>query len=242
MKIKKDWILKALQKGIFDLEGQFIYGSNYTFMVVGKFQDESFKAVYKPVRGERPLWDFPSQTLAQREVAAYLVSEALGWSLVPPTVFRLEESPMGPGSAQLFIEHDPEHHYFNFNAADRRYLPAIMVFDLLINNADRKAGHLLIDPEGALWLIDHGLCFHVEDKLRTVIWDHAGEPIPENLLADVQNLITQLEPEQSLAAALVPYLLPEEIHALQSRARSLIDYPFFPLPPEDRRAYPWPLV
>ena len=242
--MKKDiaWILEALQKGTFDLEGQFIYGSNYTFMVNCRYKDETFKAVYKPTRGERPLWDFPNQTLARREVAAYLVSEALGWSLIPPTVYRLEESPMGPGSAQLFIEHDPDHHYFNFTEEERQHLPIVMLFDLLINNADRKAGHLLFDPKGTLWLIDHGLCFHVEDKLRTVIWDFAGEPISTILLSDLERFAAQLDEDGHLKTALASQLLPEEIQALRDRAGCLLKHRQFPLPPEDRRAYPWPLV
>ena len=242
--MKKDtaWILEALQKGTFDLEGQFIYGSNYTFMVNCRYEGDTFKAVYKPTRGERPLWDFPSQTLARREVAAYLTSEALGWSLVPPTVYRLEESPMGPGSVQLFIEHDPDHHYFNFTQHELQYLPVVMLFDLVINNADRKAGHILIDPEGAFWLIDHGLCFHVEDKLRTVIWDFAGEPIPTELLSNLDHLVSQLDNDETLKAALAPHLMPDEIQAIRTRAGDLLDLGVFPLPPEDRRAYPWPLV
>jgi uncharacterized repeat protein (TIGR03843 family) len=242
--MKKDVasILKALQTGTFDLEGQFIYGSNSTFMVNCRYEGETFKAVYKPTRGERPLWDFPSQTLARREVAAYLISEALGWSLVPPTVYRLEESPMGPGSAQLFIEHDPDHHYFNYSEQERRQIPIVMLFDLLINNADRKAGHLLIDPENKLWLIDHGLCFHIEDKLRTVIWDNAGEPIPPTLLSDLARLASQLDQDENLRAALASHLLGEEIQALQYRCKDLLVREAFPFPPEDRRAYPWPLV
>ncbi len=242
MKMEKELILEALREGALQLEGQFVYGSNYTFMVECRYKGNTLKAVYKPVRGERPLWDFPDQTLAQREVAAYLVSDALGWDLVPPTVFRTRESLMGPGSAQLFIEHDPEYYYFNFEEKDQKLLPEVMLFDQLINNADRKAGHLLIDPDGKLWLIDHGLCFHVEDKLRTVVWDLAGEPIPENLLTSLHAFIPQLEPDQPLHNKLAPYLLPEEIQALQSRARILSEGGVFPLPPEDRRAYPWPLV
>jgi streptogramin lyase len=120
--------------------------------------------------------DFPRASLARREVAAYLVSEALGWRLVPPTVYR-KDGPIGSGSLQLFIEHDPGYHYFTFSDADRQRLHPVAIFDLLINNADRKGSHLLLDPDGHLWLIDHGLCFHREDKLRTVIWDFAGEPI-----------------------------------------------------------------
>lgn len=242
MKLDNNLVLEALREGALRLEGQFVYGSNYTFMVECCYQGQSFKAVYKPMRGERPLWDFPHKTLARREVAAYLVSEGMGWELVPPTVFRMKESSMGPGSAQLFIEHDPEYHYFNFKEKDQHQLPEVMLFDLLINNADRKAGHLLIDPEGELRLIDHGLCFHVEEKLRTVVWDHAGQPIPQKLLADIKTMIPQLELGEPLHEALSPHLLPEEINALQLRAKGLLKSETFPLPPEDRRAYPWPLV
>lgn len=242
MNKEKSWILEALREGTLHLEGQFVYGSNTTFMVTCRYQGETLKAVYKPVRGERPLWDFPDQTLAHREVAAYLISEGLGWGLVPPTVFRKDESVMGPGSAQFFVEHDPEYHYFNFDEGDQARLPEVMVFDLLINNADRKGGHLLVGEDGKLWLIDHGLCFHVEDKLRTVIWDHAGEPIPESLLADLSAFLPRLEPNQNLSEKLIPHLLPEEIDALRDRAVALLETKIFPLPPEDRRAYPWPLV
>ena len=242
MATNKEHILKTLREGNLDLEGQFVYGSNYTFMVTVRQAGETLKAVYKPVRGERPLWDFPPQTLAQREVAAYLVSEALGCELVPPTVFRRDEDLMGPGSFQQFIEHDPDYHYFNFTDADKTRLPDVMLFDYLINNADRKSGHLLIGPDQHLWLIDHGLCFHEEEKLRTVIWDHAGERIPTPLLADVANLLPELAPGGSLATALAPYLLPEEIVALRERGQWLLEIGVFPIPPEDRRAYPWPLV
>lgn len=242
MKMEKELVLEALREGALQLEGQFVYGSNYTFMVECRYKGNTLKAVYKPMRGEQPLWDFPDQTLAHREVAAFLVSEDLGWCFVPPTVFRTRESLMGPGSAQLYIEHNPEYHYFNFEEKDRALIPHVMLFDLLINNADRKGGHFLIDPDGKLWLIDHGLCFNAEDKLRTVVWDDAGEPVPGDLLADLESFIPQLDPDQPLYKTLAPHLLPEEIRALQERARTLSAEGRFPLPPEDRRAYPWPLV
>ena len=114
----------------------------------------------------------------RRKAAAYLVSEALGWRLVPPTVYR-QQAPIGPGSLQLFVEHDPEYHYFNFKEADRQRLRPVALFDLLINNADRKGSHVLLDPNDHLWLIDHGLCFHREDKLRTVIWDFTARQFPK---------------------------------------------------------------
>lgn len=240
--MEKDLVLSVLREGKMHLEGQFVYGSNYTFMVDCNYHGRTLKAVYKPMRGERPLWDFPDKTLGRREVAAYLLSEALGWRLVPPTVFRIKDTPMGPGSVQLFIEHDPEYHYFNFKEADKKFFPQVMLFDLLINNADRKAGHLLIDPEGELWLIDHGLSFHVEEKLRTVIWDFAGEPIPPGLLSDIASIIPLLSQNAPLYCSLQPHLLPLEIEVLQSRAKSLLENAVFPLPPEERRAYPWPLV
>lgn len=245
----KNEIFSALQSGTLHLEGQFIYGSNYTFMTMCRYKAKTFNTVYKPVRGERPLWDFPDQTLAHREVAAYLVSEALGWGMVPPTVFRQKGAPMGSGSVQLFIEHDPDLHYFNFSEEQKQHLPEVMLFDLLINNADRKAGHLLFSPEGELFLIDHGLSFHVEDKLRTVVWDFAGEPIPAKLLDNINRIIpmtsedtTQTSPGEKLQTALFPHLSSSEITALQNRAKGLLKTGVFPLPPEDRRAYPWPLV
>jgi len=240
--IDKDFILSALRDGEMKLEGRFIYGSNYTFMAGIAYQGQTLKAVYKPLQGEQPLWDFPAQTLAHREVAAYLVSEALGWDLVPPTVLRNSDAPMGPGSLQVFIEHDLEYHYFTFDQAQKRHMPKVMLFDLLINNADRKGGHLLIDPSGDLKLIDHGLCFHAEDKLRTVVWDEAGKPIPEDLLADVDKALRLLSPGKPLYQALKPHLSEAEIKALRRRGQTLMSSGVFPRPPEDRRAYPWPLV
>jgi hypothetical protein len=240
--MEKQIILSALLEGSLHLEGQFIYGSNYTFMVHCQHQKIAFKAVYKPLQGEPPLGDFPHQTLAHREVAAYLLSEALGWALVPPTVFRLKDAPMGPGSIQFFIEHDPEYHYFNFKQRHLALMPKVMLFDLLINNADRKAGHLIVDPQGKLWLIDHGLSFNIEDKLRTVIWDQAGQSLPQALVSDIKKILVEPGPTSEVYQALQPHLNKDEISALKDRAVSLIEKGNFPLPPEDRRAYPWPLV
>lgn len=240
--MNKELILRGLQKGELHLEGQFIYGSNYTFLANCHYENLSFKVVYKPIEGERPLWDFPHKTLAKREVAAFLVSDALGWRLVPPTVFRLRNAPMGPGSVQLFIEHDPEYHFFKFGKKEQARLPWVMAFDLLINNADRKGGHFIMDPDGELWLIDHGLSFNVDDKLRTVLWDYAGQPIPQVILSDIEDLRVELSYHRDLYQSLQPYLTPEEIKALKARAELLINTGIFPIPPEERRAYPWPLV
>ncbi|MBC8331841.1 MAG: SCO1664 family protein [Anaerolineae bacterium] len=232
-------ILTALNTGTFSLEGEFVHGANYSFLVQIQHQGEITRAVYKPEQGERPLWDFPDNTLAHREAAAYIISQSLGWELVPPTVYR-NDGPYGPGSLQNFIPHDPNYHYFNLSEAHFQCMPPVILFDLLVNNADRKGSHLLFDADDHLWLIDHGLCFHVEDKLRTVIWDYAGEAVPPALLADLQTLNGNLAPGSELVAALAAHLAPEEIAALSARAESLQTLENFPHPPNDRRAYPYP--
>ena len=148
-------ILSALQENEISLEGQFIQGSNYTFLGMLVDGDRQIRVVYKPIRGEKPLWDFPARTLAKREVAAYIVSNALGWNLVPPTVYRRRKLPLGPGSLQLFIEHDPNHNYFTLREDYQSEFEKVCLFDLLLNNADRKGGHILQDATGKIWLIDH---------------------------------------------------------------------------------------
>jgi uncharacterized repeat protein (TIGR03843 family) len=234
-------VLSTLEKGDLILEGEFVWGSNYTFSVQVEFEGQCLQAVYKPTRGERPLWDFPKASLARREVSAFLVSEWLGWGLVPPTVYR-PKGPIGPGSLQLYIEHDPEYHYFNFSQEDRQLLRPVALFDLLINNADRKGSHLLVDKEGHLWLIDHGICFHRDDKLRTVIWDFAGETIPDELCQNLRDLQRKLKPGSSLYNILENYLSPAEIGAMEGRARQVLSSRRFPDPHPDRRPYPWPPV
>lgn len=234
-------ILEILRTGQLELAGQFTWGSNFTFLVkVGK-EDRELEAVYKPRRGERPLWDFPAETLAGREVAAFLVSEALGWGLVPPTVFR-EDGPYGPGSLQLRVQHDPEQHYFTFAEATRQQLRPVAVFDLVVNNADRKGGHILLGEGGKIWLIDHGICFHAEEKLRTVVWDFVGEPIPADLLADVERMGKKLAAKGDLRGELAEFLNAAEIKAMRARIKDLLNAGVFPKIPEDERAVPWPLV
>jgi uncharacterized repeat protein (TIGR03843 family) len=231
-----DSLAAALQQGELELKGQFMLGSNYTFLVNVHHEGRELQAVYKPSKGEQPLWDFPDYTLAHREVAAYLVSEALGWNFVPYTTLR-DDGPYGPGSIQQFIECDPNYHYFNFTDEDKTRLQPVMLFDLLCNNADRKGSHVIIEEEtGKLWLIDHGLCFHEDDKLRTVIWDYAGELIPGELL----ETLTHLSSDQKLLTDLQPHLSPREISALVMRANALVSSGVFPLPPEHRRAFPYP--
>ena len=234
-------VLSALQKGELTLQGQFLQGSNYTFLAEISDEGVVIPVVYKPTRGEQPLWDFPSGTLAKREVVAFQISEALGWDLVPPTIYR-KQGPLGPGSVQQYIEHDASYHYFNFEADDKKRLRPVILFDSIINNADRKASHVLIDTGGHIWLIDHGLCFHTEDKLRTVIWDFAGELIPDPFLGDMRRLVGQLGIEADLFHELGKLIRDEEVRALITRTRKLLHEGCFPMPPTDRRVYPWPPV
>jgi uncharacterized repeat protein (TIGR03843 family) len=240
-KAKKE-ILSVLQQAPLTVEGQFVQGSNYTFLAKLEHQDQEMTVVYKPMRGEQPLWDFPHGSLSRREVAAFLVSEALRWELVPPTVFR-RKAPLGPGSVQLYIEHDPEYHYFSFNPEDRERLRPVALFDLVINNADRKGGHIFFDRDDHLWLIDHGICFHSEDKLRTVVWDFAGMPFTEDCIARLIDFLNRLNStEDNLQALLEGLLTPLEVQALANRIKTLLLNPIFPHPAANRRPYPWPPV
>jgi len=239
--MEKKKTLALLLTGALDITGQFTWGSNFTFLTKVRRDGSELEAVYKPQRGERPLWDFPAETLAGREVAAFLVSEALGWDLVPPTVFR-PDGPLGPGSLQVHVTHDPEQHYFNFDAETRQRLRQVALFDLLVNNADRKGGHILLGAQGKLWLIDHGISFHAEPKLRTVVWDFVGEEFPADLLLDLQHLEKQLKPKVGLRKELAVYLNDKELAALSARLAQLLAERRFPAPPEGARATPWPLV
>lgn len=243
MKVTTEEVISALEEGSVTVRGEFWWGSNYTFLAQVEHAGRTLPTVYKPIRGERPLWDFPAASLARREVAAFLVSEALGWGMVPPTVFR-SDGPLGPGSIQLYIDHDTDYHYFNFSEEDRQRLRPVALFDLLINNADRKGSHVLLGLDGRLWLIDHGISFHVEGKLRTVIWDFVGEPIPEEYCADLSRLLQMLEPlnggQSKLAKDLEAYLSRAEVSSMALRAEVLVVGGHFPPPDPHRRAFPWP--
>ena len=221
------------QSGDLEIKGQFTLGSNYTFLVEVAYEDQTILAVYKPTQGEQPLWDFETNTLAQREVAAYIVSERLGFHIVPFTILR-KDGPYGAGSLQQFIDHNPNYHYFTFSPEDKLLLKPVVLFDLLINNADRKGGHVFFENDShQLFAIDHGICFHEDDKLRTVLWDFGGQGIPDDLLS-------RLSLNSSLLADLEPYLSPGEISAIQSRADLITRRGIFPHQPRDRRAMPWP--
>jgi hypothetical protein len=228
-----DQLRTAIQCGNYEIKGQFTFGSNYTFLVSIEHEGSEYPAVYKPLRGEQPLWDFPENTLAGREVAAYLVSEYLGFHIVPFTTLR-EDGPFGAGSLQQYIDYDPEYHYFSFNEADRMLLKPVVLFDILCNNADRKGSHVFFEKDSHhLYAIDHGICFHEENKLRTVLWDFSGQAIPADLLAPLSEI-------RALVPSLEPYLNPRELSALCARAESLLKRGTFPRQPRDRRAMPWP--
>jgi uncharacterized repeat protein (TIGR03843 family) len=227
-----------LASGELELLGRIPWASNATLLARVRHRELEGLAVYKPARGERPLWDFPSGTLYRREVAAYLVSEQLGWGLVPPTLAR--DGPLGVGSVQLYVDADPEVTAFELLAAGDPALPRIAAFDVVTNNADRKAGHCLAGPDGRVWAIDHGLCFHVQTKLRTVLWDLAGVELEAPVLADLEALAAAAA-GGSLEARLCELLEPAEVAALARRARALARAGRLPAPRGDR-AYPWPLV
>ena len=229
-------VLDVLCSGDVSVEGRMPWSSNNTFLVSVCHAGTELGAVYKPGRGERPLWDFPSG-LYQREAAAWELSDALGWGLVPETVLRTD-APLGAGSLQRFVDADFSEHYFTLveDPAHHDQLRQIAVFDLLLNNADRKSGHCLLGQDGRIWAIDNGLSFHVEPKLRTVIWDFAGEPVPGHLLEAIARLA------EGVPGPVARLLDEDERAALLLRARAVLDHPRLPAPHPDRRPYPWPLV
>jgi hypothetical protein len=215
------------------------WGSNGTFLVTLAGDEESGEshAVYKPRRGETPLWDFPSGSLYRREMATYLVSEALGWSLAPPTVVR--DGPFGVGTVQLFIEHSPNDYFTQPVELDRDAAERIALLDVLLNNADRKSEHCLRDLEGRVWAIDHGLTFHIEPKLRTVIWDFAGEPIAPALLADLEAFALTFDPRGALYTTLCNLVSEDELDMVRRRLRMLLRTGKHPDPGTHRRTVPW---
>jgi uncharacterized repeat protein (TIGR03843 family) len=235
-------LIELLEHGDVTVKGRMPWSSNATYLVELCLASRMGLAVYKPARGERPLWDFPSG-LGRREVAAYLLSEALGWGIVPETVWR-EVGPLGAGSLQRFVEADFEHHYFTlYEDESERFhdeLRRLCVFDLLANSTDRKSGHCLWVPSegdgGRIYAVDNGLSFHAEFKLRTVIWEFGGEDIPDDLLADVARFVDAGLPDE-LADLLDPF----ERDALLARGRALVRERRFPIDGSGHR-YPWPLV
>ena len=219
------------------LQGRVVAASNATFLGTVTLGDDSVACVYKPVRGERPLDDFPDGTLWKRERAAYLVSEATGWNIVPPTVTR-EDGPFGAGMAQLWMDVDPAADVWTIvNLPDPR-LRRISLFDAAVNNADRKGGHLLPTADGELYGVDHGICFAAEPKLRTILWDWRGGPITAEELTVLRSLRVKLN--GPLCVGLQALLAPAEMRAFETRVDRLLRTKVFPQPSPDRMAVPWP--
>jgi uncharacterized repeat protein (TIGR03843 family) len=230
--------LELLERGSLTVEGRLVDASNATLFCTIKSHGTQANCVYKPIAGERPLWDFPTGTLAGREVAAYVVSRAAGWNFVPPTVMR--DGPYGPGMCQLWIDLDES---VDLIALARRehYQPlrAMAVFDAVINNADRKIGHLLPVADGHLYGCDHGICFAEEYKLRTVLWQWRGEPLPQSALETLRRLSAGLDGGW-LAEELGRHLTRAEVAATAARVELMLASGVHPNPPDDWPAVPWP--
>jgi uncharacterized repeat protein (TIGR03843 family) len=232
---------RLLREGRITTRGLMPDCSNYTYLAhVRDDAGSETLAVYKPAPGETPLDDFPDGTLGKREVAAHLVSAALNWQVVPLTVYRTD-GPLGPGSLQQFIVADLREHYFSLMPARSVDFRTMAAFDVIVNNADRKSGHCLLDGEGHLWGVDNGLTFHSLPKLRTVIWEFAGEPVPAHLLLDAERLARELLAGEGWVKRLQQLISAAELRALGQRARRLAQHGRYP-EPTSRWAYPWPLV
>lgn len=225
-----DQLLNALLVKKIELQGLMPWSSNYTFLVSLTPPDVEDKllAIYKPCQGERPLWDFPEGMLCRREFASYLISLVLGWPRIPPTVLR-SDGPHGAGTIQLFIEADYDAHYFTLreNPALTDEFRRIALFDHIVNNADRKGGHCLLDAQEHIWAIDHGLTFHADYKLRTVIWEFCNEKLPTGLLDDLKNLRQLLE-QPELGQILAQLISRAEIEAFKERIDVLLKRGFLP--------------
>jgi uncharacterized repeat protein (TIGR03843 family) len=226
---------EVLLRGEITVRGRMPRSSNATFLVEVGHEGTTQLAVYKPQRGERPLWDFPPG-LYRRELAAYRLATALGWRFVPLTIER-EDGPFGEGSLQAFVDADFAQHYFTLmeDEAYHEQLMRICAWDLLANNADRKSGHCLLGPDATIYAVDNGLCFHAEPKLRTVIWEFGGQPIPPAVLEDVRRFV-----DTGLPRPLATLLTPQERKALLRRTREVLEAGAFPIDTLGR--YPWPLV
>ncbi len=231
-----DAAVELLRNGELEVLGRMPWSSNMTFLVDVRYPGAPVvQGVYKPLRGERPLWDFPAG-LHKREAAAFALSRTLGWDLIPPTVVR--DGPLGEGSVQLYVPTDYDEHYFTLREAPshHRWLQRLCAYDFIINSTDRKGGHILLGDDGRLYAIDNGLAFHCEFKLRTVIWEWAGHPLPPEVAADMARLL-----EDGLPRDVADLLAPLESEAVLARANALASAGCFPIDPSGRRL-PWPLV
>jgi uncharacterized repeat protein (TIGR03843 family) len=258
--------LELLHHGDLDIEGRLVDASNTTLRAVITYEGVEARCVYKPVRGERPLWDFPDGTLAGREVAAYLVGAATGWSPVPPTVLR--DGPMGPGACQLWIDtvddeqdaivgfvpsahvpfgwrrvakaQDEDGRPYVLAHADDVRLARLAAFDVVINNADRKGAHILLTAEDAVYGVDHGVSFHLQNKLRTILWGWVGDALPDETLEVLAKVRADLDGD--LGESLHEHLMISEVRRIRRRVDRLILAGIYPEPPTDWPAMPWPPI
>ena len=230
--------LELLRCGSLAVEGRLVDASNATLFCVVSADGVSAHCVYKPVAGERPLWDFPDGTLAGREVAAYLVSEATGWDLVPPTVLR--DGPFGEGMCQLWVDVDESVDLVALARSDHIDLRRMAVFDAVVNNADRKGGHLLPRPDGRVLGVDHGVCFSVDDKLRTLLWQFRGERLAPEMHEVLSALDRELDKGAGVQRRLSGLISKAEVTATRRRIRRLLATDSYPEPSEDWPAIPWP--
>jgi hypothetical protein len=226
-----------LSQGDLSVEGRLVAASNATLYCSVEWNGRTAACVYKPVSGERPLWDFPDGTLAEREVAAYAVSEAMGWHIVPPTVHR--DGPYGPGMVQLWVEPDPATDLVALSRADDPAIRRMAVFDAVVNNADRKIGHLLPPGDSHVYGCDHGVCFSVDYKLRTVLWQWRGKPLTAEALEALGTLKVTLD-DGDLHRRLSTLLTADEVDATRRRVDLMLKHRIHPYPPEDWPAIPWP--
>jgi uncharacterized repeat protein (TIGR03843 family) len=231
-----DDVLRLLRQGELSVEGRLVDASNATLYCVARLDGVEAAVVYKPVRGERPLWDFPDGTLAERELAAHVVSEATGWDLVPPTVIR--DGPFGPGMCQLWVDVEETVDLAALARSDHPDLRRMAVLDAVINNADRKGGHLLARPDGRVQGVDHGVCFSAQDKLRTLLWQWRGCPLGEESMDVLSRLRASLEGE--LGERLAQLLTAAEVAATAERVDRLLTSGVHPQPSPDWPAIPWP--
>ena len=224
-----------LRNGTLEVIGRLVEASNATLYARITLHDQSIEAIYKPIAGERPLWDFPDGNLASREYAAYLISEWGQWHLIPETILR--NGPFGEGAVQRWIEIEEDFPLSDFFSSNDMQLRALALLDAVINNTDRKIGHLLVDSEHRLYACDHGVTFHTDDKLRTVIWQFAGEPLNESEIAQLGNLLVAIAANQGILKSLITET---EIDALHMRIERLLHESTFPHPREDWPSIPWP--
>jgi len=232
------WVDKSishLTAGELEITGRLVDASNATLFGVMHHEGATLEVIYKPVAGERPLWDFPDGTLADREYVALLLSDKTGMDLVPPTILR--EGPAGLGMVQRWIDVDESIELGSYFAQDRKELRRLALFDAIINNTDRKIGHLLPDQRGHLFACDHGVTFHTEDKLRTVLWQWAGDALTEEEFGTLEQTLTFISAN---TASLSTHLTEDEIEATSARINKLRSDGIMPLPSEDWPAIPWP--